>query len=93
MAHKKNDLAVRILSYIDKDGNKRGQYENVGLIMEGDDGDFILLKRTFNPAGVPNPENRDSVLISIFKPDDKKPSPSYQAQQPSPHHNDSDIPF
>lgn len=36
--------------------------------MKGDDdGEFIILKRWFNPAGVVNPDNRDSVILSCFK--------------------------
>ena len=35
--------------------------------MEDDNGgSFILLDRTFNPAGVPNPDDKQSVLISMF---------------------------
>ena len=67
-AKKIRDLAVKTGSYQDRDGNTKGRYKNVGSLMESDDGSkFILLDTTFNPAGVPNPDNRDNVLISIFE--------------------------
>lgn len=41
----------------------------MGTLMEGNDGgQVILLKRTFNPAGVPNPDGRDTVMLSMFVP-------------------------
>lgn len=62
-----HDVAVKTGSYTDSDGNTKGRYENVGKVFEKEDGGrFITLKRTFNPAGVPNPEDRDSVILSIF---------------------------
>lgn len=71
MATKKFELAVKVGSY-QKDGADKGKYENVGVVMETDKGMFILLKRTFNPAGVMNPEGKESVLISMFEPKEKE---------------------
>jgi len=69
---KKYDLAVRVGSYVDSQGNDKSKWQNVGVIMEKDDGgQFILLNRTFNPAGVPNPDGKESVLISMFEPKQK----------------------
>ena len=68
-AQKIKDLAVKTGSYTDGQGQEKGRYQNVGSLMRSDDGnEFIVLHRWFNPAGVPNPENRDSVLISCFEP-------------------------
>lgn len=66
--HKKYDLAVKTGSYTDAQGQTKGRYENIGAVMQGNDGFFIILKRTFNPAGVPNPDDRDSVMVSMFEP-------------------------
>ena len=67
------DLAVKVGSYTDSNGEDKGRYINAGSIMEKDDGGkFILLNRTFNPAGVPNPDNKDSVIISMFSPKTKE---------------------
>ncbi len=52
------DLAVKV-------GEKN--WVNIGCIMEKDDGGkFMILNRAFNPAGVPNPENRDTLIVSMF---------------------------
>ena len=52
------DLAVKV-------GEKN--WVNIGCIMEKDDGGkFMIMNRTFNPAGVPNPENRDTLIVSMF---------------------------
>jgi len=63
---KVKDLAVKTGTY-QKDGQTKNRYMNVGIVMRGDDGnEFILLERTFNPAGVPNPDGKSTVLISMF---------------------------
>jgi len=84
------DLAVKTGSY-EKDGQTKGRYQNVGKVMEDNDGGkFVILNRTFNPAGVPNPESRDTVLISCFTP---KPFAA-TAQQPAAGQGMNDeIPF
>lgn len=65
---KKYDLAVKVGEYQDNQGNTKGRYENIGAVMDKGDGPYILLKRTFNPAGMPNPDNRDSIVVSCYEP-------------------------
>lgn len=72
MAKKIMDIAVKVGEYEDEHGEWKGRYENVGSLMEGDDGEFLILKRTFNPAGVPNPDNRDSLIMSLFEPRERE---------------------
>lgn len=69
---KKFDLAVKTGTY-EKDGQTKNKYQNVGVIMEGDKGPFILLNKTFNPAGIQ--DGKESVIISMFeeKPKDENP--------------------
>jgi hypothetical protein len=63
------DLSVPKDGYTNKAGDAKAVWLPIGSIMENADGKrFILLERTFNPAGVPNPENRSNVLVSMFKP-------------------------
>lgn len=100
MASKKiKDLAVKTGSYTDRDGNAKGRYLNVGSMMKSDDGSvFLLLNTTFNPAGVPNPDNRDNVLISVFdlRDQDSQQAPARQAPQrqaPAPVDDSDEIPF
>lgn len=68
------DLAVKTGTH-EKDGETKNRYENVGSIMEKDDGGrFILLNRTFNPAGVPNPQDKSSIIVSMFDVKQKEQS-------------------
>ena len=75
---KKYALAVKTGSYTDSSGKEKGRYQNVGCVLEKDDGGkFILLERTFNPAGVANPDGKSTVIISMFEPkngDGEKPA-------------------
>lgn len=95
---KTHDLAVKLRSYTDRNGDTKNAYENVGSVMTNDDGSkFLLLKRTFNPAGVPNPDSRDTLVISIFpiKEQGQEQQPAQQRQSPpqqAPAYDD-DIPF
>lgn len=58
------DLVIKTGTFKNKDGEEKGRYLNVGCIMEGDKGSFILLDKTFNPAGIQS--DNGSVLIHIF---------------------------
>lgn len=65
---KKYDLSVKVGEYTDSSGATKGRYQNVGVVMEGQNGPYILLNRTFNPAGVPGQADRESIIISMFEP-------------------------
>lgn len=72
-AKKTHDLVIKTGTYTDKEGKEKGRYENVGALLEKDDGGkFILLNRTFNPAGCLNPDGRSTVIISMFEPKAKE---------------------
>lgn len=66
MAKRAFDLVVTTGSYTNRDGHEKKQYETVGTVWETEKGQFITLKKTFNPAGVPS--DRDTVLLSMFEP-------------------------
>lgn len=101
------DLAVKTGEYTDSQGQTKGRYENIGSLMKSEDGGlFIILKRTFNPAGVINPDDRDSVMISCFairdqqRGENQQQSPPQQQQQGTHRGQsanfadfDDDIPF
>jgi hypothetical protein len=104
MAKKLYDLAVKTGEYQDRTtGETKGKWQNVGAVMQNDDGGkFIMLERWFNPAGVPNPDNRSNLLLSMFEPRQADSAPAQQRQQrpsaaaPAPAQGgfeDDDIPF
>ncbi|MBL4622880.1 MAG: hypothetical protein JKY89_10820 [Immundisolibacteraceae bacterium] len=66
------DAVVKTGEYTNGNNEVKGRYENVGSIMQGENGMFLILKRTFNAAGVPNPDNKDSVIVSFFEADNNK---------------------
>mgnify|MGYP000470396241 CR=1 FL=1 len=91
---KKYDVAVKVGEY-QKDGQTKGRYMNVGAVLQGKDGPYLVLDRTFNPAGVPNPENRSNLILSLFAPKDgQQPQQQAAAHQPAPAADfDDDLPF
>jgi len=83
------DLAVKVGSYT-KDGKEKGRYLNIGTLMQDDKGgQFILLDRTFNPAGVVDASGKSSVLVSLFDPQSQSKAESAQRDDVA----GSDIPF
>ena len=71
------NLAVKESSYIDNQGQTKNRYLNVGsIIQKKDGGKFILLKRSFNPAGIANPDNKDNIAVSLFKPKGQQQAPA-----------------
>ena len=75
------NLKCKVGSY-EKDVQAKGKYVDVGVLMQGQDGGmFVLLNTTFNPAGVPNPENKESILVSVFTDNNQQGQPYSQPQQ------------
>lgn len=76
MGNKKiRDVCLAVREYQDRNtGETKKAYKNVGALMQNDeDGSyFILLERTFNPAGAPNKDGKDTVLLSCFIPQDQR---------------------
>lgn len=84
------DLCVATNKYTNRDGVEKTNWLNIGSIMEKDDGGkFMLLDRCFNPAGVPNPENRSNLIVSMF---DIKPKESEGADKIKDAFNGTDAP-
>lgn len=71
MTTKVYDCAVKTGEY-EKDGQTKGRYQNVGSIFKGEDGTYyMLLDRTFNPAGLPNPKGSSAAMIGLYPPKPK----------------------
>jgi len=66
------DLAVSVGSYTNKIGEEKKRWKNIGSVIQTKDGGkVILIDRTFNPAGVPVEDGRDSIMVSMFEPKDE----------------------
>lgn len=61
-------LKVKTGSYQTADGATKSRYLEIGRIVEGDRGPFMLLSRVFSPSGVDVEIGRDSILVSMFEP-------------------------
>ncbi len=78
---KKYDLVVKTGEYTDRDGNTKSRFKNVGVVMDGQNGPYILLDRTFNPAGVPGQDDRESIIVSMYEPRDNNGDQQPQRSQ------------
>lgn len=91
---KKYDIAVKTGSYQDRaTGQTKNRYQNIGAVMQGDNGPFILLDPMINLAAVPREEGKDRVICSLFEPRDPGAAPAPRAAAPAPAPMDYDIPF
>ena len=81
MPKKVYDIAVKTGEYQDSQGNTKGRYQNVGAVIKGDNGPYIIMERWFNPAGVPNPDSRSNLVLSLFEPRQSDQQPQQQAAQ------------
>ena len=91
MAKKLYEMAVKAGSYTNANGDTKNRYVNIGVVMQSDDGGaFALLEPHVNLAGF-NRGDRDSVMVSLFKPDGQA-----NANKPAPKDLDKmedEIPF
>jgi len=89
---KKYDIVAIVGEYQNAQGETKKKYQNVGAVMANDKGHYMLLSKTFNPAGLADPE-RESIILSLFEP---KPRDGQQAPQPqqqgAPSYDDA-VPF
>lgn len=92
MARKRYDAVVKTGEYTDRNtGETKSRWLNVGAVLQTDNGHCLLLDRTFNPAGLPDPENRGTVMVSLFEPKGRE---SQQAPPTPPADDlDDDLPF
>lgn len=95
---KKYDLVVKVGEYTDNQGQTKGRFKNVGVMMEGDKGPYILLDRTFNPAGVGGNDGRESIIVSLYEPKQEGGQQAHSAAkanayQPAARELEDDVPF
>jgi len=56
----------------------------MGALMQNKEGGkYILINKTFNPAGVPSVPEKDSIAVSLYKPE-TKPAAKPPAPEPEP---------
>jgi hypothetical protein len=96
------DLAVKTGEYTDSQGQQKGRWQNVGAVMSSDNGgQFVMLAKWFNPAGVVDARGGESILLSCFEPGGNNNQQQQPARQAAPSRapakpadfDDPDIPF
>jgi hypothetical protein len=73
--------------------NGETSWKQCGVVVEKEGKRFILLDRSFNPAGIPTRDGSDSIMVSMIPytyPDKKQKSSEYD---PEYEYNSDDIPF
>jgi hypothetical protein len=65
------------------------------VLQSEDGGKMYMLKKTFNPAGVPDEKGGEFIILSLFDVKDRQPTQHDQQKQNgyAPADDDSDIPF
>ena len=91
---KRYDIVAVVGEYTNANGETKKKYLNVGVVMQGDNGPYILMSKTFNPAGLAE-QGKDSIILSLFEPKPRDQVQSAQQAAPSaPSSEFSDaIPF
>jgi len=94
MARKVKNLSVKTREYVDGQGNKKANWQNIGVVMENDQGkQFILIDRWVNLAGLPDfsgKPNPSAAMVSMFDVDENS---SYKPTQKAAPTSDNDMPF
>ena len=94
MARKVKNLSVKTREYVDSQGNKKANWQNIGVVMENDQGkQFMLIDRWVNLAGLPDfsgKPNPSAVMVTMFDADENS---SYKPTQKSAPTSDNDMPF
>lgn len=100
---KKYDLVVKTGEYESQSGTK-GRYKNIGAIIEGDKGPFLMLDATIISSqlfALINKDGRERILVSMFEADRDgakteraaPPAQSRPAQAAPKQDPDDEIPF
>ena len=92
-------LVAKVGTYT-KDGQEKGEYVKIGVILSNDNGEYALIDPTINLAGVMikqrilNPQKAgDMVMCGIYTDEPKQTMQNDEPQTTPPTDFDDDIPF
>ncbi len=87
-------LVVKTGEYTNNQNETKGEYTRIGVMMDGDNGPYLLLDPCVNLAGCLTKQNmmnhkngkkvRDSLLVSVFEDDNQNQAPQQQQRQAPP---------
>jgi len=88
-------LVAKVGEY-EKQGEKKGEYVKIGVIMNSSDGEYVLLDPTVNLAGILikqrllSPRKRgDMVMVSVFDDDRQQQNTGRGGGQPRSQYRDN----
>jgi hypothetical protein len=98
---KKQRICAKVETYTDREGNAKNKYTEIGVIMQGERGPYVLLDPGVNLAGLLlqqnaiNHEMRNRLMCSVFDDEPRESSPPRRApaKQADDDFDDSGIPF
>ena len=70
---KTHDIAIKVGEY-EINGEKKGRYLNIGAMMDGENGPFLLLNAVNLPMEInylANPKRQDKIIASCFEVKDR----------------------
>lgn len=87
-------LSAKIGEYTNQQGETKGRYVNLGVVMSGQNGSYVLLDPTVSLSGILACQNamaaskgeqmRDRVMVSVFEEQqNQQQAPRQQPQQPA----------
>jgi len=90
-------IVVKVGSYTNAQGETKGEYVKVGVILQNDNGEFILLDPAINHAGLLLKQQingiakngSDSVIASIFTDENNAPQKAAVMSQNNQPNNDA----
>jgi len=71
---KRYDIVAKTGTYTNAQGEEKNRYLNVGAVIQGQNGPYIMLNKTFNPAGLAEPD-RESIILSLFEAKQRDSAP------------------
>lgn len=81
---KKYDVVAIVGEYTNSQGEQKPKYKNVGAVIQNTNGGLnLLLDKTFNPAGLAQPD-KESVILSLFEPQQRAQQAMGQPLQQAP---------
>lgn len=70
------DICFKAGEYQDSQtGETKARYKNVGVILNGEYGPYMILDTDFNPAGVPRDPQKPGVILKLFKNEKQQQGP------------------
>jgi hypothetical protein len=83
----KKNLSIANGTYTGQDGQQKTNWVNVGVILEKNGKEFMLINPAVNFAAFPREEGKDMVMVGIFEEQQQNVNQQYNNQTPVQYEN------